>query len=405
MSIEIQERWKLILGGKSDVNNVVSLQKGEKSGKGDGGNGNGEGEGDKNNGGGNLQEMCDTLDALYDSDRQGGLGSSNPKVNRWLGDIRKYFPQSAVSVMQKDAMDKIGLQRLLMEPEFLETVEVDVEMIATIMSLSKVMPPHVQQTAKVVVQKLVKELEAKLTNPTRQAIQGALSRSVRNHRPKLNEINWHKTIKANMKHYQADYQTVIPEKLIGMGRRGQSLKDIILCIDQSGSMGTSVVYSGIFGAVMASLNAVSLHFVVFDTAVVELKKGQDWHDPVDILFGVNLGGGTDINKALAYCQTLIKRPADTILVLISDLYEGGNSANMLKRTSEIMGSGVNMIGLLALNDKGAPSYDTRIAGNFAEMGIPCFACTPDLFPSLMATAIQKKDIYAWLNQEGLEAKR
>jgi len=408
MKIEIEQRWKLILGGKADEHNRISLkgagEKGEGKEEGTSEGSGEEGNGEESSGGGNLQEMCDTLDALYDSDRQGGLGSSSPKVNRWLGDIRKYFPQTAVSVMQKDAMDKIGLQRMLMEPEFLETVEVDVEMIATIMSLSKVMPPHIQQTAKVVVQKLVKKLEEKLSNPTRQAIQGALSRSVRNNRPKFNEIDWHKTIKANMKHYQSDYKTVIPERLIGMGRRGQSLKDIILCIDQSGSMGTSVVYSGIFGSVMASLNAVSLHFVVFDTTVVELKKGQDWHDPVDILFGVNLGGGTDINKALAYCQTLIKRPADTILVLISDLYEGGNSANMLRRTAEIIDSGVNMIGLLALNDKGAPSYDTRIAGTFANMGIPCFACTPDVFPSLMAAAIQKKDIHAWLNQEGIEVK-
>lgn len=392
---DIQKRWKLILGGQSDPKNAVSM----------GGNGqNGEGE-DGEGEGIDYEGMGQALDNLYEnsSDRRGGLGASSPKISRWLGDIRKFFPSSVVSVMQKDAMDRFGLDMLLSEPDFAEQVEVSVEMVATIMSLQRGMSNKTRETAKIVVRKLVKQLEEKLTNPTKQAVKGALSRSIRNNRPKFREIDWTKTIKANLKHYQQDYKTIIPERLIGNGRLGQALKKhVILCIDQSGSMGSSVVYSSIFGAVLASLPALKTQLVVFDTAIVDLT--QDLKDPVDILFGVQLGGGTDINKALAYCQELITKPNDTILILISDLYEGGNENQMLKRVGEIKNSGVHFITLLSLNDEGAPYYDNRNAGRFAAMDIPCFACTPDHFPSLMAAALQKQDIYQWMNQHNVTLK-
>lgn len=394
MQINIEQRWKLVLGSQSDANNKVSLKK-------MGGSGEREGEGNEGEGM-DMEGMAKSLDALYDSDRKAGLGGSNPNVNRWLGDIRKYFPASVVSIMQKDAVDKLGIKQMLMEPEFLETVETNVELVAELLSLVRSMPDKIKGTARLVVMKIVKQLEEKLKNPMRQAVQGALSRSVRNPNPKLKEIDWDKTIRANLKHYQADYKTVVPEKLVGYGKKGQSLKDIILCLDQSGSMGTSVVYSGIFGSVMASLRSVTTHLVVFDTAVVDLT--QDLQDPIDLLFGVQLGGGTDIHKALTYCQTLIKRPNDTILVLISDLEEGGNEKAMLRKVAEIKESGVNFVALLALNDEGAPYYSKRVAEAFAQMEIPSFACTPDLFPDLMATVIQKKDIYQWMNQHEIEAK-
>ena len=158
-------------------------------------------------------------------------------------------------------------------------------------------------------------------------------------------------------------------------------------------MGTSVVYSGIFGAVLASLPAVQTKMVVFDTAVVDLSNNLQ--DPVDLLFGVQLGGGTDINKALGYCQTLIRRPEETILILISDLYEGGNQQEMLKRVANIVGAGTQFVALLALNDQGAPFYDHRNAEIMASFGVPSFACTPDLFPDLMAAVINRQDINQW----------
>jgi len=232
---------------------------------------------------------------------------------------------------------------------------------------------------------------------------GSLSRAARNRRPRHNEIDWHRTIRANLKHYQPEYRTIIPETRIGFGRKRASLRDIILCVDQSGSMATSVVYAGVFSAVLASLPAVSTRMVVFDTKVVDLS--EQLADPVDVLFGTQLGGGTDINQALAYCQSLVRHPQATILVLISDLYEGGDAKEMLKRVGAIVAGGVQMIGLLALNDEGAPMSDQRHAAAFAALGVPAFACTPDLFPDLMAAAIQRQDLNRWLAAQGISTAR
>jgi hypothetical protein len=343
--------------------------------------------------------MDSALSALYDSDRSGGLGSSSPKVARWLGDIRTYFPVSVVRVLQQDALERLNLRQMLMEPELLATIEPDVHLVANLLALSQVMPNKTKETARLVVRRVVSELERKLANPTRQAILGSLSRSLPNRRPRYQEIDWHRTIRANLKHYQPDYHSIIPETRIGLGRKRSSLQDIILCLDQSGSMATSVVYGSIFSAVLASLPAVQTQMVVFDTEVADLTHLLQ--DPVEVLFGTQLGGGTDINRALIYCQGLVKRPEKTILVLISDLYEGGDQAAMLKRIASLLGSGVQFIALLALNDDGACCYDHRIAGTLAGWGIPAFACTPDQFPQLMAAAIHRQDLSQWAATQGI----
>ena len=164
-------------------------------------------------------------------------------------------------------------------------------------------------------------------------------------------------------------------------------------------MAASVVYAGIFGAVLASLRAVRTQVVVFDTSVVDLSELLS--DPVDPLFGTQLGGGTDINRALAYCQTLVRDPQNTVLVLLSDLYEGSNKEEMVGRARTLAGAGVQMIALLALNDQGAPAYDHTLAAMLAGLGAPAFACTPDLFPALMAAAIQRQDLAAWTASQGI----
>jgi len=347
--------------------------------------------------------MDRALAALYDSERKVGLGASCPNVARWLGDIRQYFPTSVVQVMQKDALDRLDLKQMLFEPELLQTIEPDVHLVSQLLALKNVLPTKTKDTARIVVQRVVDELKRKLEQPTRQAVLGSLSRATRNRRPRHNEIDWHRTIRANLKHYQPEYRTIVPETRIGFGRKRSSLRDIILCVDQSGSMATSVVYAGVFSAVLASLPAVSTKMVVFDTKVVDLS--EKLADPVDVLFGTQLGGGTDINQALAYCQSLVRHPQETILVLISDLYEGGDAKEMLKRVGTLVASGVQMIGLLALNDDGAPMTDQRHAAAFASLGVPAFACTPDLFPDLMAAAIQRQDINRWVAAQGISTSR
>jgi hypothetical protein len=351
--------------------------------------------------------MDRTLTALYgradDADRSAGLGSSVPSVNRWLGDIRSYFPSSVVQVMQRDALERLNLTRMLLEPELLAAVEPDVHLVGTLLSLSKVIPERTKETARQVVRTVVDDLEWRLARKTIQAVRGSLHRATRTRRPRHNEIDWDRTIRANLKHYSPERRTIVAERLIGYSHKRPSLRDIVLCVDQSGSMAASVVYAGVFGAVLASIRAVSTRMIVFDTAVVDLT--EDLHDPVDLLFGTQLGGGTDINRALAYCQGTVTRPTETILVLITDLYEGGNTAEMHQRAAALVASGVQVICLLALSDKGAPAFDQGNAAGFAAIGIPTFACTPDQFPDLMAAAINRRDLTLWAAQQEIVTAR
>jgi len=352
---------------------------------------------------GAAAEMDKALSALYDPEgpdgmhsreRRGGRGGSAPSVARWLGDIRKYFPASVVQVMQHDALERLNLREMLLQPEMLRNVQADVHLVANLIALSRVIPAGTKDTARMVVRKVVEELMQRLEEPLRAAISGALDRSQRNRRPRHSEIDWHRTIRSNLKHWQAEFQTIVPETLLGYGRKARRpQREVVLCIDQSGSMAASVVYSSIFGAVMASLPAVATKLVVFDTAVVDMSEQLD--DPVELLFGVQLGGGTDINGAVAYCQSIIREPRNTILVLISDLYEGGVEAMLLRRAAALVDSGVQFITLLALSDEGAPAYDRDLAGKLAALGVPSFACTPDAFPGLMAAAIRRDDVATW----------
>ncbi|MGW5675181.1 VWA domain-containing protein [Streptomyces sp. NPDC003860] len=323
--------------------------------------------------------------------RSAGLGASAPSVARWLGDIRTYFPSSVVQVMQRDAIERLGLSALLLEPEMLAAVEADVHLVGTLLSLNKAMPETTKETARAVVRKVVEDLEKRLATRTRSTLTGALDRSAKVSRPRHRDIDWDRTIRANLKNYLPEHDTVVPERLVGHGRAARSVKkEVVLCIDQSGSMAASIVYAAVFGAVLASMRSVATRLVVFDTAVVDLTDQLD--DPVDALFGTRLGGGTDINRALAYCQERITRPADTVVVLISDLYEGGIRDGMLKRVAAMKASGVQFVALLALSDEGAPAYDRDHAAALAALGAPAFACTPDLFPEVMAAAIEKRPI-------------
>jgi hypothetical protein len=369
------ERWRLVLGEPAQPAMGVSLGEAEL-------------------------RMDKALAALYDSERKAGLGASSPNVARWLGDIREYFPASIVRVMQGDAMTRLGLTEMLLQPEMLEAVEPDVQLVATLLSLRKVIPQKTKETARKVVRKVVDDLERRLRTPMERAVRGALSRSSRTRRPRAAEIDWDRTLRANLGNYQPERRSVVVDKLVGHGRRRSSLRDVVLCIDQSGSMATSVVYASIFGAVLASLRAVSTRMVLFDTAVVDLSEQLE--DPVDVLFGTQLGGGTDIDRALGYCQQLVTRPAQTILVLITDLYEGGNAQRMLQRAASLVQSGVKVICLLSLSDQGTPSYDSHHAAQLAALGIPAFACTPDLFPELMAAAIQRQDLRSWAARNDLQ---
>lgn len=386
-------RWRLLLGGAAQSGLA----------------------GDDNEPSGPLLDRPDraidaALAALYDTQargtagpRSGGLGASAPSVARWLGDIRTYFPSNVVRVMQRDAIDRLNLKQLLLEPEMLGSIEPDVHLAGTLLSLNRLLPERAKATARQVISTVVAEIERRVANRTRAAVTGAVNRAARSRRPRLRDVDWNRTIAANLRNYSPEHRTVIPERLVGYGRRQQIVaRDVVLAIDQSGSMASSVVYASVFGAVLASIRTLRTSLVVFDTAVVDLT--DQLHDPVDVLFGTQLGGGTDINKAIGYCQTLITRPRDTIFVLISDLLEGGIREQMLTRVAAMAESGVKVIALLALADDGAPIYDSDNAAALAALGVPAFACTPDVFPELLALAIEDGDLAGWAHRNDL-AKR
>lgn len=385
-----RKRWRLVLGGGSADGTGTALDE-------------------------RAAAMDACLAALYEDlpargeagtgpAKRGGLGGSAPRVARWLGDVRRFFPAPVVTVMQKDAFERVGLSRMLLEPELLETVTPDVHLVATLVSLKGVIPARSKDAARAVVRRVVDELMARLAEPMREAVRGSIRRSTRNRRPRFADIDWPATIRANLRHYQPEYRTVIPEVLRGFGRRSAALKDVILLVDESGSMAPSVVYSGIFAAVLASIPAVRTRLVVFDTEVVDLTD-ELAGDPVDVLFGIQLGGGTDIAQALRYGASLVERPTETTLVLVSDLCEGGDVEEMKRRAASLVAAGVNVIVLLALSDDGAPWFDRDHAGAFAGMGIPVFACTPHHFPDLMAAAIARRDVGEWAGERGLVTAR
>jgi Mg-chelatase subunit ChlD len=283
---------------------------------------------------------------------------------------------------------------MLLEPELLDSVQPDVHLASTLVGLNQVMPETTRRTARLVVGRVVAEIERRIATRTTAAVNGAVSRVNRTRRPRLPDIDWPATIAQNLKNYLPAERTLIPERLVGYGRASRAVsRDVVVAIDQSGSMAESMVYAAVFAATLASIRTVRTSLVAFDTEIVDLTDMLA--DPVEVLFGCQLGGGTDINRALAYCQQLVTRPEETVLVLISDLFEGGIAEEMLRRVHQLLADGVTVVVLLALSDSGAPSYDHEHAAALAALGVPAFACTPDQFPDLLAVALSRGDVGMW----------
>ncbi|WP_424212204.1 VWA domain-containing protein [Streptomyces sp. BI20] len=319
--------------------------------------------------------------------RAGGTGLSAPSVARWLGDVRSCFPTPVVRILQRDAIDRLGLRDLLLEPETLAVVEPDVHLVGTLLALRDVLPDTTRATARELVRRVVTDLERRLAPATRAALTGARDRSARTRRPRPADVDWDRTIRANLRHWRPEHATLVPERLVGHARAGRGpRKEVVLCVDQSASMAASAVYAAVFGAVLASLRWLDTRLVVFDTEVADLTESIE--DPVDVLFGTRLGGGTDIGRALAYCAARITRPPDTVLVLVSDLHDGGARDAARRRVAELTAAGVRVIVLPALSDEGEPAWDREHAEALAAAGATVFACTPDAFPEVMAAALE-----------------
>lgn len=383
-SIQNLSRWKLILGGETQKLSGIEFNEKESI-------------------------MDAALSAIYDktnenggSSKRAGLGASAPNLAKWLTDIRTFFPTDVVSVIQSDAIERKGLTKLLLEPETLKNVKPDISMVGTLMALKGQIPEKSKDSARQLVQEVVDEIMKRMEQELRRAVTGALNKKAHSPISNFSATDWKRTINKNLKNYDKETKRIVPEKFYFF-ERNKKQKDwtIILDIDQSGSMCDSIIYSSIMGSIFASMPALDTHVVAFDTNVTDLTELCK-NDPVDMLFGVQLGGGTDINKSVSYCQTLIENPRKTMFILISDLYEGGVRAGLLRRLGEMLESGVKVITLLALSDGGKPDYDSRLAKDISKLGIACFACTPDRLPELVEAALKGLDLKRFEhNYEGL----
>ena len=373
-------RWRLVLGGGEGDGTAVSLDRDDS-------------------------RIDAALGAVYDGGeergaggtargrRVGGLGRSAPAVSRWLGDIRRYFPVPVVQVLQRDAVERLDLTHLLLEPELLAELEPDVHLVSVLVELNRLLPEETKDTARRVIGGVLDAMRQRFADRTRAAVTGALARTGRSHRPRPADIDWMRTIRANLRHWLPEQRTVVPERLIGYARRSPSLaRDVVIALDQSGSMADSVVHASLFACLLARMPALRTSLVVFDTAAADLTESLD--DPVDVLFGVQLGGGTDIGNALGVCERLITRPGETLLILVSDLFEGGDVDVLRARVDLLVRSGVTVLVLLALSDEGAPVANHHEAAAFAALGAYVATCTPDQFPDVLAAALEGQQLPA-----------
>jgi hypothetical protein len=342
-----------------------------------------------------LAEIYDeTADETQSGKRSAGLGGSSPRLAKWLGDIRTFFSEDVVTVIQQDAIERKGMQQLLFEPEMLKNVQPNVQLVGTLMSLKGQIPERTKETARMVVRSVVEKIRLSLEQKIRQAVMGALNRREHSPIPHAASIDWKWTIGRNLKNYNPDLERIIPERVYFFSRaQRQNNWTVIVDMDQSGSMADSVVYGAVCGAIFASLPALDTRVVAFDTEVVDLTE-KCGDDPVDMLFGVQLGGGTDINKSVAYCERFITDPSRTLFILLTDLFEGGNEAQLVRRMGEMVASGVRVICLLALSDSGVPSFDEGLARKLAALGVPCFGCTPQKLPELLEGTLRGNDFQA-----------
>jgi len=317
----------------------------------------------------------------------GGAGSSNRNfsVNDWLREVDFYFPNSVSTVLQKDAIKRYGLELLLKDDAFLEHIVPDIHLAVSILKMKGLLPDVAKHKARLIVKELARKLTGLFAFQTTQAIGKALRSPIPNRRPKYNHINWVKTIYKNLETYQPAKRTIIPERLIGRQNRQKTIDTLFILVDQSGSMHGSLVYAPIYASIFSMIPALKTHLVLFDTEVVDLTGMED--DPVEVLFASQLGGGTNIGKALAYAHKTCSNPDRTLMVLISDLDETSDEVTFMREAARVASTFNRFLTILALTKEGKGHWNVENANKFTELGIVCAASTPEQFPELCAREI------------------
>ena len=361
-------KWRLILGKTNDDSQQSELNEDDK-------------------------RLDDAVGALYQPDSYGDLSKEDPQIQKWLGDIREFFSEDQVTIMQRDALERLNLVQLLKERELLEDLVPDINLAANIIAMKELIPEEAKSSARMLIERIAEKFSKEIGFRLIEQSRGALNRSVRTNRPNFKEINWHQTIRANLKNYEASVDNIVLKQLIGNKRQAKGFEHIYIVVDQSYSMTDSLIYAGLTACILSRLPGLTIHLILFSTKIVDLTDQLD--DPVDLLFGLQLGGGTDIHKALAYTNKDMQNPKQSVLVLISDLFEGGSEEGCLAELNDMKTKGSRLLCLPSLSDKSKPSFDAKFAQRIRNQDIPVFNCTPSLLPELFNQVLGSGDLQAW----------
>lgn len=333
-------------------------------------------------------DLEDALDFLYsreygeDVRREGGTGASQLTAASWITKIRRLFPKETVEILERHALERYQLKELLTDREVLEKLEPNRELLKTILQLKHLMKGEVLDAARRIVKKVAEEIEEKLRRDIRRSLLGSLDRNSASPVHSARNLDVKKTIRRNLAHFNPEKKKLMVEQVYFSSRtRKYSQWRVVIAVDESGSMLDSVIHSAVMAGIFARLPMLDTRLVIFDTQVVDLSAHLD--DPVDTLMSIQLGGGTNIAGALQYCETLIENPHRTMVVLVSDLCEGGSVSGLLSVSRGIVESGARLICLTALDMEANPAYDRRTAGWLADIGAFVGAMTPEALGDFM----------------------
>jgi Mg-chelatase subunit ChlD len=344
------------------------------------------------------QRMDRALDYLYAREmeqrglrrdrakRLGGLNLSNPSPLAWIGEARELFPRSVFEALQAHAVDRLGLTELLADPKTLDGLEPNGDLLRALIAFKGRASPAVQEKIRDVARRVVEESLRRLKPAFDRALSGRRNRQRRGHLKRMQDFDWRATIRENLRNYDPERGRIVADRLRFTGRARRRLPwTIVLCVDQSGSMVDSVIHAAVMAAILAGLPSVSVRLVVFDTAVVDLSN--EVADPVSVLMSVQLGGGTDIGRAVAYCEQQITQPSRTVVVLLTDFCEGASPAPLVAAVRRMAAARVVLLGLAALDDEATPDFDRAMAQRLADAGMKIAALTPDRFAEWIAEVI------------------
>lgn len=310
--------------------------------------------------------------------RTGSLDPSQLTPLGWLGELRELFPQSVCETVQAHAIDNLGMRELLSDPAVLDALEPNKDLLKSLIAFKGAADPAMREKIREVTRRIVEDIVRRLRHRVEAALAGQPNRFRRSQLKSMQNFDWRATIRDNLKNWDAKRGVIVADRLRFHGRSRRRLpRTIILCVDQSGSMLASTIYSAVMASILTALPAVEVKLIVFDTSIVDLSS--EAHDPVEVLMSVQLGGGTNIAAAMEYCETLITQPTRTVFVLVSDFEEGGSVPHMLAATRRMASARVTLLGLGALSDDAAPVYDRRMAERLAACGMQVAALTPDRF--------------------------